>query len=86
MDEFKVYILQISKGTTQDNLSLEKLRRVKFRVPDYDTQVKIASILSAYDELIENNNKRIKLLEQMAENLIKNGLCVSVFQGMRIIP
>lgn len=34
-------------------------------------QQKIASILSSYDDLIENNNKRIKILEQMAENLYK---------------
>ena len=71
LDEFKVYMQQISKGTTQDNLSLDKLRRVKFNVPDYETQVKIANTLSTYDDLIENNNKRIKLLEQMAENLYK---------------
>ena len=71
LDEFKVYMQQISKGTTQDNLSLDKLRRVKFNVPDYATQVKIADILSTYDELIENNNKRIAILEKMAENLYK---------------
>lgn len=71
LDEFKVYMQQISRGTTQDNLSLEKLRRVKFRAPDYDTQVRISNILSTYDELIENNDKRIKVLEQMAENLYK---------------
>ena len=71
LDEFKVYMQQISKGTTQDNLSLDKLRRVKFNVPDYETQVKIANTLSTYDDLIENNNKRIKLLGQMAENLYK---------------
>ena len=59
LDEFKVYMQQISKGTTQDNLSLEKLRRVKFNVPEYSMQVKIANILSTYDDLIENNNKRI---------------------------
>ena len=40
-------------------------------MPDYETQVKIANTLSTYDDLIENNNKRIKLLEQMAENLYK---------------
>lgn len=70
-DELKLYFQQISKGTTQDNLSLDKICRVKLRVPDYDTQVKVASILSTYDNLIENNNKRIRLLEQMAENLYK---------------
>lgn len=68
-DELKLYFQQISKGTTQDNLSLDKICRVKLRVPDYDTQVKVASILSTYDTAIENNNKRIRLLEQMAENL-----------------
>lgn len=70
-DELKLYFQQISKGTTQDNLSLDKICRVKLRVPNYETQKKIALVLSTYDNLIENNNKRIKLLEQMAENLYK---------------
>lgn len=70
-DELKLYFQQISKGTTQDNLSLDKICRVKLRVPNYETQKKIASVLSAYDNLIENNNKRIHVLEQMAENLYK---------------
>ena len=39
--------------------------------PPKAVQDKIASILSAYDNLIENNNRRIRLLEQMAENLYK---------------
>lgn len=57
-------IQQISQGAAQDNLSLEKLLTVKFLVPDYPTQRKIATILSSYDDLIENNLKRIKLLEE----------------------
>ena len=44
---------------------------IKWNFPDIEIQRKIADILSAYDNLIENNNKRIKLLEQMAENLYK---------------
>ena len=71
MDMFKVYMQQISKGTTQDNLSLEKIRKVKFEIPTYEEQIKISSILKTYDCLIENNNKRIKILEQMAEELYK---------------
>lgn len=45
----------------------------KFNIPKFSlvTQQKIASILSAYDRLIENNTRRIRLLEQMAENLYK---------------
>ena len=81
LDEFKVYMQQISKGTTQDNLSLEKLRRIKFYVPSYETQQKIANILSRYDEAIENNNKRIKLLEQMAQNLYKEWFVRFRFPG-----
>lgn len=81
LDEFKVYMQQISKGTTQDNLSLEKLRRIKFYVPSYETQQKIAHILSRYDEAIENNNKRIKLLEQMAQNLYKEWFVRFRFPG-----
>ena len=45
----------------------------KFNIPKLSlvTQQKIASILSTYDRLIENNTRRIRLLEQMAENLYK---------------
>ncbi len=80
-DELKLYFQQISKGTTQDNLSLDKICRVKLRVPDYDTQVKVASILSTYDTAIENNNKRIRLLEQMTENLYKEWFVRFRFPG-----
>lgn len=81
MDMFKSYMQQISKGTTQDNLSLEKIRRVKFEAPDIEVQDKIANILSSYDFLIENNNKRIKILEQMAENLYKEWFVRFRFPG-----
>lgn len=85
LDEFKVYMQQISKGTTQDNLSLDKLRRVKFNVPNYETQVKIAKILSSYDDLIEMNNRRIRSLEQMAENLYKEWFVRFRFPGYEAV-
>jgi len=66
-DILQVSIKQISQGAAQDNLSLEKLRSINFLVPPLPTQRKIANILSAYDDLIENNLKRIKLLEEMAQ-------------------
>lgn len=80
-DQLKLYFQQISKGTTQDNLSLDKICRVKLRVPNYETQKKIASVLAVYDNLIENNNKRIKLLEQMVENLYKEWFVRFRFPG-----
>ena len=56
----------IAVGAAQDNLSLEKLLTFKIPTPSLPTQRKIASILSAYDDLVENNLKRIKLLEEKA--------------------
>lgn len=50
---------------------LNFIKKIKWQFPVIEQQQKIASILSAYDDLIENNNKRIKILEQMAENLYK---------------
>ena len=48
-----------------------ELKKIKIYLPPRKKQDKISSILSSYDDLIENNNKRIKILEQMAENLYK---------------
>ncbi len=78
---FLQYIDNISCVATQPNLRIEGLLR--FNIPDYDKtkQEKIVSILSAYDELIENNNKRIKTLEQMAENLYKEWFVRFRFPG-----
>jgi len=69
IDFIKRNIQAVSMGTTQDNLSLDKLSSFNYETPDYVGQQKIASILSAYDDLIENNNKRIKILEQIAKSI-----------------
>jgi type I restriction enzyme S subunit len=69
IDLIKLDMQQVSHGTTQDNLSIDKLLRFDFVVPDVEEQRKIAAILSAYDDLIENNLRRIKILEEMAQNL-----------------
>ncbi len=70
-DILKLHFQSISQGTTQDNLSLEKLLSINFTLPPLPTQQKIADILGAYDELIENNRRRIALLENMAAGLYK---------------
>jgi len=61
----------ISKGTTQDNLSVEKLLSINLPAPPLETQRRIADILSAYDDLIENNTRRIAILEDMARRLFE---------------
>jgi len=63
-DIYQARMKSISTGAAQDNLSLEKLLTFKIPTPPLTSQRKIASILSPYDDLIENNLKRIKLLEE----------------------
>lgn len=72
---------QISQGTAQDNLSWEKLSTIKFCIPEYKEQCCIADILSAYDDLIENNQKQIKLLEEAAQRLYKEWFVDLRFPG-----
>ena len=64
-------IKAIVNQCAQAGIRGSELQKVKVPYPSLPTQRRIASILSAYDNLIENNNKRIRLLEQMAENLYK---------------
>ena len=58
-------------AANQVNVSPKDIMGIKFRIPNFTVQNRIVDILTTYDKLIENNNKRIKLLEQMAENLYK---------------
>ena len=60
---------------------LKFIKKIKFNLPSLPTQQKIASILSSYDRLIENNIRRIRLLEQMAENLSKEWFVRFRFPG-----
>ncbi len=58
-------------GAAQQHFNVGVAKKVKINLPPLKTQTKIANILSAYDDLIENNNQRIKLLEEMAEEIYK---------------
>ena len=57
------------------------IERTKLNVPDLPTQMRIAEILSAYDDLIENNNRRIALLEKAAQELYKEWFVRFRFPG-----
>lgn len=69
LEILKLRMQNVSHGATQDNLSLDKLLLFDFLVPPLPVQRRIADILSAYDELIENGQRRIKTLEAMARAL-----------------
>ena len=71
----------ISQGTAQDNLSWKKLSTIKFPMPSIDIQNKIVDILSTYDDLIENNQKQIKLLEEAVQRLYKEWFIDLQFPG-----
>lgn len=62
---------KLAIGGAQQNLNALTIKKFKIALPTLPIQKKIASILSTYDRLIENNTRRIRLLEQMAENLYK---------------
>lgn len=71
MDTLKLQMESASHGTTQDNLSLDKLLTFDFRVPPLSDQRRIADVLSAYDELMENNQRRILVLEATARAIYR---------------
>ena len=76
-----MHLEQYNAGAGVPTLNQNHLQRLKIVVHDIDEQKKVADILSTYDNLIENNNKRIKLLEQMAENLYKEWFVGFRFPG-----
>jgi type I restriction enzyme, S subunit len=71
LDVMRHRFLSVSRGATQDNLSLDKLLSFPILAPEVDEQRRIGAILSAYDELIENSQRRIKILESMARALYR---------------
>lgn len=70
-----------ASGTKVRHTAPERIYRVKVRIPDVLVQGKIASILSAYDDLIENNRRRIQLLEQAARQLYQEWFVRLRFPG-----
>nr|WP_281721331.1 restriction endonuclease subunit S [Nitrosomonas nitrosa] len=82
----KLQMQNVSRGTTQDNLSVDKLLTFDFFVPEVGEQRRIAAILSAYDDLIENNTRRIKALEQAAHDLYREWFVEFRFPGHESVP
>ena len=62
------------------------LQASKFRSHRSPTQRKIAAVLSAYDDLIENNNRRIKLLEEMAQRIYREWFVDFRYPGHEDVP
>ncbi|MBK9093696.1 MAG: restriction endonuclease subunit S [Anaerolineae bacterium] len=74
-------LLKYAGGGTFPNLTQNSIR--EFEIPFPRHRRKIATILSAYDDLIENNLRRIKILEEMAQNLYREWFVKFRFPGHR---
>ena len=74
-------MVSLKSGGAQPNLNAGKLKELEISLPPLETQQKIAEILSAYDDLIENNRKQIKLLEEAAQKLYKEWFVKLNFPG-----
>lgn len=69
---FTPILLGSTNGATMVHITKSTMEKKKFLIPkSVEVQKTIATIISKYDELIEINNKRIKLLEQIVENYFK---------------
>ena len=73
-------------GSSQKALTIAALKNIEIELPALEIQNKIVSILSAYDDLIENNQKQIKLLEEAAQRLYKEWFVDLHFPGYEITP
>ena len=68
-------------GAAQPKLGLYKVKEISIPLPSLPNQQKISSILSAYDDLIENNTRCIKILEEMAQTIYKEWFVNFRFPG-----
>ena len=80
-NEYKNFIQQNLGGAAQPNANAQVLTSFPISLPPLSTQRKIAAVLSAYDDLIENNTRRINILEDMAQTLYQEWFVHFRFPG-----
>ena len=74
-------IKAFGSGSTVEHMRVPDCEKLILKLPPLETQRKIASILSAYDDLIENNTRRIKILEEMAQAIYREWFVNFRFPG-----
>lgn len=80
-NEYESRFFRLADGAAQPNMSGSQIERVELFLPSLPIQRKIASILSGYDDLIENNTRRNKILEEMARALYREWFVHFRFPG-----
>ncbi len=73
---------EVATGAAVPGINLGILKALEVVLPPLDTQRRIASILSAYDNLIENNTRRIAILEEMARRIYEEWFVRFLFRDM----
>ena len=74
-------LLGTANGATVAHVNIPNIRNMPVNIPKIEIQERIAEILSSYDDLIENNKKQIKLLEEAAERLYREWFVDLHFPG-----
>lgn len=74
-------LVSLKNGGAQPNLNAGIIKNLEIKLPSLEIQNRIAKILSTYDDLIENNKKQIKLLEEAAQRLYKEWFVDLRFPG-----
>ncbi|MET0076230.1 MAG: restriction endonuclease subunit S [Candidatus Thiodiazotropha lotti] len=72
---------KLNTGAAQAQITIDNLSSYKIRIPDLRTQGAVVQIISKYDDLIENNKRRIELLEESARQLYKEWFVRFRFPG-----
>ena len=85
-EDFYTKANNLASGAAQPDLPHGAFNSISIYLPPIDTQKRIASILSAYDDLIETNQKQIKLLEEAAQRLYKEWFVDLRFPGYENTP
>ena len=80
-DDFQTKLKNFASGSAQPQIPIIDLKEVEIAVPPLPAQRKIAAVLSAYDDLIENNTRRIKILEEMASTIYREWFVEFRFPG-----
>lgn len=78
---FKAQVEQLRSGVAQPQLPIRDIKKIKLSLPRKEIQTRIADILSAYDDLIENNRRRMALLEESARQLYREWFVQLRFPG-----
>ena len=87
-DKYRNYFKQYCTGSAQPQLPIKNFSQIELDVPQIEVQQKIGKILSTYDNLIANNRKQIKLLEEAVQRLYKEwfvDLRFPGYEGMEIV-